>query len=162
MLLLLMRHGIAAPLSDAIGDDFYRPLTQLGKKRTRAAALGLLRIAPSIDAIFSSPKTRAVQTARIVHKAAANPPRITEWPELMDDHFAAIQEKLQKISAETVLLCGHEPHLSRLASQFLTGNPETLAFDWKKAGVCALQLENDATSAIFLWHLTPKQLREIA
>ena len=156
-----MRHGIAAPLSAAIPDDFHRPLTQLGKKRARAAALGLLRIAPSIDAIFSSPKTRALQTARIVHKAAENSPRITEWPELMDDDFAAIQGKLRNLKAETVLLCGHEPHLSRLASQFLTGNRETLAFDWKKAGVCALQLEPNAKTAVFLWHLTPKQLREI-
>ena len=182
MLLLLMRHGIAQPLSDSkSSDDFHRALTRKGRKRARRAALGICRLAPRLDFLASSPKTRARQTAQIVRESLGEiAPPLTEWSELMEEDPDAITEKLRVLDAKiagekTVLLCGHEPHLSRLISQMLAGSPEVLHVELKKAGVCALQIEwipqkmkqspqkiNSIPQKMkLLFHLTPRQLRKI-
>lgn len=162
MLLLLMRHGIAEPLSAAIPDDFNRPLTSEGRDRAHRAALGLRELVAKLDFLASSPKTRARQTAQIVRDVfGKESPPLTEWSELMDDDFGAIVKKLGDTGAETVLVCGHEPYLSQLAAKLLTGSSEGFEMEWKKAGVCALEIGFQPTNAVLLWHLTPKQLRKI-
>lgn len=162
MLLLLMRHGIAEPLSAAIPDDFHRRLTAEGRDRTHRAALGLHQLVPKLDLLASSPKTRARQTAQIAREVFAGAaPHLIEWPELMEASVGAIIDKLSDLEAETVLLCGHEPYLSQLAAQLLTGLPDGLELEFKKAGVCALEVGFEPTTATLLWHLTPKQLRKI-
>jgi len=166
MLLLLMRHGIAEPIGDTAPDDFSRALTAEGRDRAYRAALGLLEIVPQLDFLASSPKVRARATAQIVRDVwGKKAPPLTEWSELLEDDCAAWREKLRALQAETVLLCGHEPILSRIVSQLLTGSPEALSLEWKKAGVCALEIEFgievEPQKIKLLWHLTPKQLRKI-
>lgn len=162
MLLLLLRHGIAAPLSASIRDDFQRPLTRKGRKRVHRAARGLRELVPSLDFLASSPKLRARATAQIVREVfGKKAPPLTEWSELMEDDGDALRRKLAVLKAETVLLCGHEPHLSRFVSQLLTGSGEMFALEWKKAGICALEVEFEPFEARLLWHLTPRQLRKI-
>ena len=63
MRLLVFRHGIAEERS-ADGTDAARALTAQGVERTRAAARGLAAFADPPDVILSSPRTRALQTAR--------------------------------------------------------------------------------------------------
>ncbi len=180
MLLLLMRHGIAEslpepspepiskPFSDspyAAKDDFHRALTGEGRDRAHRAALGLHELVRKLDFLASSPKTRARQTAQIVRDVwGKNSPPLTEWSELMEGDFTALLHKLRALSAkdaQIVLLCGHEPHLSRLISKLLTGSPEKMTLELKKAGVCALEIDTETKKTTLLWHLTPKQLRKI-
>ncbi|PQV64438.1 phosphohistidine phosphatase, SixA [Abditibacterium utsteinense] len=191
MLLLLMRHGIAHPLVDSASesfaksspaDDFHRALTSEGRDRAHRAALGARELVPRLDFLASSPKTRARQTAQIVRDVwGKKSPPLTEWSELMEDDSAALVGKLRALEAKvagektvdapTILLCGHEPLLSRFVSQLLTDSAETLRLEWKKAGVCALQVEFDPQkmkagettlpATTLMWHLTPKQLRKI-
>ena len=162
MLLLLMRHGIAQPLGENALDDFGRPLTPQGRARTRRAAVGLSTLVPHLDLVASSPKNRARATAQIVSdEFGQRAPAVTEWPELMGDDLTALFAQIKKTKVKTALLCGHEPHLSALASQLLTGSPHDLALDFKKAGVMALEVDFSASRAVLLWHLAPKQLRQI-
>ncbi|RYG56642.1 phosphohistidine phosphatase SixA [bacterium] len=154
MLLLLMRHGIAEPLGEEYAEDFDRPLTGKGEKRVRQAAQGLLKLVPPIELLASSPKVRALETARIAG-AVLEAPQVVEWEELMTGDHAGLLRKLRVCDAETVLLCGHEPHLSRFASRLLSGSPDKVAIEFKKSGVCAIELE----SATLLWHLGPAVLR---
>ncbi|MBW3636230.1 MAG: phosphohistidine phosphatase SixA [Armatimonadetes bacterium] len=162
MLLLLMRHGIAEPISTSAPDDFQRPLTHEGRDRAHRAARGLHELVPTLDFLASSPKIRARATAQIVRDVfGKKAPPLTEWSELMADDAPSLQRKLAGLKAQTVLLCGHEPHLSRFASQLLSGSAERLQLEWKKAGICALEVEFAPSSARLLWHLTPKQLRKI-
>jgi phosphohistidine phosphatase len=167
MLLLLMRHGIAEPISDLFPNDFDRPLSGEGWDRVHRAALGLARLIPSLDILASSPKTRARSTGQIVRDVfGKNAPHLTEWTELMEDDDKALIQKLGSFDVGTVLLCGHEPHLSQLASRLLTGSPDNLNLEFKKAGVCALQIEFEPQSGVLqsatlLWHMTPKALRKI-
>ncbi len=157
-----MRHGIAEDFSENAPDDFGRALTAKGRKRARRAALGLKKLVPQLDFLASSPKVRARQTAQIAREAwGENAPPLTEWGELMEEDFGAWLEKLRALRAETVLLCGHQPILGRVASQFLTGSADALEIRFKKAGVCALEVELDLPSARLLWHLGARALREI-
>ena len=60
-MLWLLRHAQAA---DG-GPDDDRPLTELGVAQARAAGQALRRLDVHLDACLSSPKRRAVQTARL-------------------------------------------------------------------------------------------------
>jgi phosphohistidine phosphatase len=172
MLLLLMRHGIAEPLSEQIPNDFERPLTSEGRDRVHRAALGLAELVPALDILASSPKVRARSTGQIVRDVfGKEAPHLTEWTELMEDDDQALLQKLRNFEVGSILLCGHEPHLSRFASRVLTGLPDKMALEFKKAGVCALEIEFESQSAalqsatlqsaVLLWHMTPKALRKV-
>lgn len=158
-----MRHGIAEPLSAAMSEDFDRALTAKGRKRTYRAALGLRQLVPQLNFLASSPKLRARQTAQIVAEVwGAKAPPLIEWSELLEDDLAAPFEKLRALKADTALLCGHEPMLGRAVSQLLTGSADALGIEFKKAGVCALEVDFELKNARLLWHLTPKYLRQIS
>ena len=167
MRLLLMRHGIASPLDDKIRSDAERPLTPEGRDKTQEVARGLLAFGEEFDLMATSPLKRALQTAEIVRQVYADSKmktRLEIWPELEHAQPAALVERLQELEgAETVLLIGHEPGLSRFASQLLTASPDGLSLEFKKAGVCALEIQTlvHEQSATLLWHLTPRQLRLI-
>ena len=72
----------------------------------------------------------------------------------------ALLAKVRALDVEAVLLCGHEPHLSAFASKVLTGSSVGLSLEFKKAAVCAIELNED--SAWLLWHLGPSALRRMA
>jgi phosphohistidine phosphatase len=59
--LWLLRHAQAA---DGVPDDD-RPLTELGISQARAAGQAMRRLGVHLDACLSSPKRRAVETARL-------------------------------------------------------------------------------------------------
>jgi phosphohistidine phosphatase SixA len=63
---------------------------------------------------------------------------------------------------ENILLAGHEPFLSALASLLLTGGPG-LAIDFKKSALVKLSIKDLRASkcAVLEWMLTPRQLQEL-
>lgn len=167
MLLLVVRHGIAEDLSDSISDDFSRALTPEGRDKTHRAALGLSRIVREIDFLATSPRVRAKQTAQIlrdVFGASCAAPKV--WDELggddfLGDGFATWTRKLAALDAKTVAIVGHEPDLSLFCAQLLAGDC-AVAMEFKKAGVCALEVEWGANHAELQWFLPPKILRKLA
>ncbi|MDD3516870.1 MAG: histidine phosphatase family protein, partial [Chromatiales bacterium] len=133
--LILVRHAQAedAVVFAASGQpDSLRPLLPEGMRRTRQAAKGLVRVLDAVDGVLSSPYTRARQTAEILAKALgkravdeteylvpeSDPWRQVDW--LRDNGFTGV-----------VMLVGHEPNLSALASCLLTGDGR-LALDFRK------------------------------
>src|SRR5947209_20262062 len=91
MRLILIRHGKAGD-SDAWikagKDDAKRPLTRNGAAQMKAGARGLTRIVKRIDVLATSPRLRAVQTAKIVYKAYDDAPQIMELDLLEGEHAA--------------------------------------------------------------------------
>jgi phosphohistidine phosphatase len=160
MLLLLMRHGIAEEPELWSGDDTLRPLTKSGVKQTRAAARGLSDLAPRVDLIASSPLVRARQTGEIAREFFPDG-QIEIWDELEEAEYSALCARLKKVEAQTVLLVGHEPGCSSFVARILSGKAAGFAVEFKKAGVCALEVEwsTRAPRATLLWHATPKILR---
>lgn len=159
MRLLVFRHGIAEDHA-ADGTDAARALTGHGVERTRAAARGLARISDPPDVILSSPKLRAVQTAR--EAAAAFAREVEIMDELADGPPDAALAALRARSEGSAMIVGHEPMLSELVEQVCTGGRRAGFVDMRKAGCACLDVSFDpagATSATLLWLATPKLLR---
>jgi phosphohistidine phosphatase len=160
--LLIIRHAIAVARGTPGIPDDERPLTPEGRRRFRAAAMGLARIAPRPDAILTSPLPRARQTAEMAAKAWGGPaPR---------DETAMIQGSLEELSSvlsdhptdATIALVGHEPHLSWLLAM-LIGAEDGDRLTFKKGGAACVDLPASLGEGGRLrWFLPPKVLRSLA
>ncbi len=164
--LYLMRHGIAVPREENPAmPDAERPLTEEGIRKTGQVAEGLVRLGISCEWILTSPLLRARQTAEIVANALKLGERVEEWSELgagasNEALLRRLQTSVERRSMKAVMLVGHEPQLSELASLLLSG-AQHLSIDFKKAGACCLQAGRvpELGKATLRWFLTPKHLR---
>jgi len=115
------------------------------------------------DLILSSPLLRAKQTAEIVAKNLKLKERLKFSDELKPD--GGVKNLFRQLSElkpvpENILFVGHEPYLSRLIFLLVSGG-ENVAIDFKKGGLCKLEVEKLRTGkcATLAWLLTPKQMR---
>jgi phosphohistidine phosphatase len=171
MMLYVMRHGVAVERGDPdFPDDARRPLTPDGRRKTRAAARGLRRLKPEIDAIYSSPLARALQTAEIVAaELRLGPPALRQTAALAPG--APRGDLLRELSGagangdapRGILVVGHEPDLSNLVAYLLTGDSDGLDLTLKKAAIAALEMPSlsPVERATLVWFLQPRQLRAI-
>lgn len=164
MNIYILRHAIAVPRGTAGYDDDDRPLTKEGIIKMKKNAVGMAKIIDDIGLIISSPLIRAVETARI----AANELKYNK--EIIITEYLIPGNKLQDLynfldqykNVKSIMLVGHEPHLSYLASN-LIGRDESV-IEFKKGGLCLIQ-KKDISSVkpgILIWSVTPKQLRLIS
>jgi phosphohistidine phosphatase len=166
MQVLLIRHAIARErrnFARSGEDDGARPLTAQGRRRMRAAARGLRRVAPEIDLLATSPLTRATQTAEIIASAYGGLKTVEVPPLAAGGSIHALLKWLQERKGDsTVALVGHEPQLGVFASWLLTGLQESFV-EFKKGGACMLGLPDQIRSgrATLLWHLRPSHLRRL-
>lgn len=165
MKLLVVRHATAADKDEFARtgkSDDLRPLTPAGKREMREVARGIRDLVPEVDALATSPLVRAMQTAEILGDAYDRKPVSVEWlrPEASYESFA--QWARSHREKEMVVIVGHEPHLSGLASWLLAASERPL-LELKKAAACLLELEGNsgASSALLLWSMAPKHLRAI-
>ncbi len=162
MLVLLLRHGPAGNAdSGRWPDDRDRPLTSLGKKRTRRAARGIVALAPDLEAIWTSPLQRARDTAALVARAYTVPPPVVVLDALAPGGDV-LPEFTKRGPRRVVLLVGHEPTLGLLAGQMLARAGLALAF--KKAGGCAIDFNGEPRrgAGTLEWFLPPRLLRQLA
>ena len=145
-----MRHGPAGHYDPSRWpDDADRPLSDVGK--TKAAATGLVRVVPAVDAVLASSLARAWQTAELLHEAGwPEPERLRELE--VGVPAIAMVGLLHRRPEQTLALVGHEPQLSQLASLLCGGG----RFELKKGGAIAIE---DGT---LRWALTPRVLRFLA
>jgi phosphohistidine phosphatase len=169
MILYILRHGIAEDEAPK-GDDRARRLTPRGRTRMRAAAAGMRALGLRFDVILTSPLVRAVETAAILADVYAGKPAPQELPALATGTSPAETVRALRPFArhEHVVIVGHEPGLSGIASLLLTGSATAASIELKKGGLIAVdtgQLLRAAggarAGAALLWHLTPRQLRRM-
>jgi phosphohistidine phosphatase len=143
MRLLLIRHADAGDRDPALWpDDTQRPISEKGRRRHRRVARRLKRrqLIPSL--LLSSPWIRAWQTAQLTAEYVGSPTPVAV-PAL------AAPPDLERLEAATghpgpealVVMVGHEPWLSQLASLLLTGEAGRVAIDLPKSGVLTLDCE---------------------
>ncbi len=163
MKLYIMRHGLANEPTPK-GDDAARKLTEKGVDKIRKAAVGLSAGKIAFDMILSSPIARAAETANLVAQELGGPkPRLL--PALSTGASpAGALEALRKLRLpESVLVVGHEPTLSRLASLMLTDSSEALGIRLKQGGLIALEFPDriESGTAQLRWMMTQRQLRQL-
>lgn len=165
MRILLVRHGPAGS-ADAKRwpDDRERPLSPIGRKRTRKAARGIARLEPRIDLIWTSPLVRARETAeRLAAAYASPPPKIVVVEALAPgtDAMRELTSESRRSPGAVLALVGHEPDLGTLAGR-LVGR-ETGALPLKKAGACRIDIAGlvRGGAGTLEWFLPPRVLRQI-
>ncbi len=160
--LTLLRHGHAQPQEQA-KEDFVRQLTIRGRAEatTMGRRLALVHLVP--DRILASSAQRTQATAQLLAAAAAmNAERIQYIEELYNASAHRIWDLTlaHAGSSSHVLVCAHNPGISRLASRLAAGTPELarplelppaglLTVLWRQGSWTSLQ-QADATSGQFL------------
>jgi len=142
-MIYLLRHGDAEP---GDGDDAARRLTAKGERQAKAAGEALAALGTNIDACLTSPKARAVETARIACAPLGLEPEVAE--ELRGGPFDSLA--LSAGRGDT-LLVGHEPDFSGEVAR-LSGASVKL----RKGGLAIV----DGSTLVAL--LRPKDLAAIA
>jgi phosphohistidine phosphatase len=124
--LWLLRHGDAAEGSP----DAERPLTEKGRRQSRAAGVALEAVGVELSACLTSPKVRAVETAELACEPFGIEPQLE--PKLAGGPFDA--EALAAGLGDDVLLVGHDPDFS-MAVHALTGAQVRM----KKGGLAGVE-----------------------
>src|SRR6185436_8015161 len=126
MKLFFLRHGVAGQRNlRKYPNDAARPLTSAGKREILRIARRLLKDKIEFDQIISSPFVRARQTAEIVAKVYTKDVRFTEYltPEgAMPELIKYIRRTCK--DADSVVLVGHEPHMTTLLSVLISGKED--------------------------------------
>ena len=163
----VLRHGIAVNRNDLdVENDAERPLTPKGKRQLRQVAAAMKKMGLRFDLVLSSPYLRARQTAEIVADSLKLKKQLKFLDALAPDGSLKNligQLNESKPAPENVLLVGHEPYLSCLISLLTTGGMD-LAMDFKKGGLCKLEIEklSHGRCATLVWLLTPRQMKMMA
>lgn len=160
MKLYLVRHGIAESIgTPGYEDDSLRPLTDTGREKMEKIACALVELGVTPNLIVSSPYVRASQTASVLANEFKYKEELAYSDFLlpMGEPNDMIGEINEKFSVDELMLVGHEPNLSSLASVLLTGSPD-LSINFKKGGVCCLSVDDlhYDRRATLEWLVTPK------
>jgi phosphohistidine phosphatase SixA len=147
--LILARHAKAVD-AEKWGErpDEERPLTGSGEKQARRAAKILKSWGLRVERVLTSPAVRARCTAEIFAAALGAGKRLETLDALSAgaDPRGVIPALTAPAAGSALLLVGHEPALSELASMLVSGR-RSLPLDVPTAGLVAITLEQPAWKA---------------
>lgn len=118
--LTLLRHG-TAQAADACAEDFERALTRRGTIEAREIAMCIVRRDLIPDLILVSPSERTWATAEIIADACELDAKQVQCAREL---YLATPETTWRLLAKRdaklahIMICGHNPGLSQLASRF--------------------------------------------
>jgi phosphohistidine phosphatase len=149
----VLRHGEAEP--HGARDDHERRLTPRGENQSRCAGAALAKLAFEPEVVLTSPRVRALDTARLACEHLGVDPLVHEP---LSEGFDTddLRDVLAEHGEEAVLLLvGHEPDLSQLIHD-VTG----ARADLKKGGVAAAWVERSRGELRVL--MRPRDLEALA
>jgi phosphohistidine phosphatase len=153
--LYLLRHADAGDPERWAGDDAERPLSGKGLRQAGRLAAHLRALGWTPDAVVTSPKRRAAETAEIVAGALGVTARL-------DGRLGAafgLAELGELLAAESaakrLLLVGHDPDFSDLASMLVGA-----AVQLRKGSLIRIDLDDAAETGVIRWLLPPDVLPE--
>jgi len=164
--LYVLRHGKAEERSVNIRGDAKRKLTESGIKEMVhiSNCLGLLDL--RLDYLVSSPLRRAKQTADIAAKTLLSKKKsVTVWNELKPE--IDVEKTIQKLKSlkpnSSVMLVGHEPHLSTLIASLISTVPDGVDISLKKGGFAHVRISSttQSPSGGLRSILTPRQMKKL-
>lgn len=148
MLLYLIQHGKAKSKEE----DPDRPLTDEGRREVESVMLLMMRFgAINAPRVLHSGKLRAAETAELVGtKIDAS---VEEADGLSPNDDPGIWASRIASEEGGLVLVGHMPHLSRLASRLLCDDPEAGLVEFANGGVVCLH--RDAGAWAVRWAIPP-------
>jgi len=161
----ILRHGKAVERSQNITSDSKRSLTEAGKKEMDCISNAIKNFEIEFDVIISSPLVRAKQTAETALKNVKSKKKsVVIWDELKPE--INVMQTIKKLATlnptSSILLVGHEPHLSSLISQIISGS-DNANISLKKGGFAHVRGTPQKSKLIGSLRsvLTPKQLKKL-
>jgi phosphohistidine phosphatase len=151
--LWLLRHGDAEP--HAARHDADRRLTAKGEKQARIAGQAMAKLGLQFAAVFTSPRVRARDTARLAAKPLKADPRVHQALSAGFDADEARALLASQGDNAKVLVVGHEPDFSQTVFDLTGGR-----IDLKKGGLAAVRM--DGTRGELFDLLRPKELEQIS
>src|SRR5690349_486814 len=150
----LVQHGKAKSAEE----DPNRGLSDEGRAEVMRVAEFLSGLRITISLIQHSGKLRAEETAHIL----ASSVRCTTGPchtdELNPSDDPATTANFLNVYTDDVLLVGHLPHLERLTSLLLTGNPDRRPVQYRNGGVVCLEKDRNGNWSL-VWAIVPDLLK---
>ena len=144
MNLYILRHADAdKPDEEKYPDDNLRKLLKKGKNKTEKIAKFLKKRKVKVSFILTSPALRSLEAAKLIRKELKLPKEQLVALECLlpgGSNAALIAEIKEKYVVDSLLVVGHDPNLSLLISQLVTGTPD-LPIDLKKGGLCKLAVD---------------------
>ena len=157
MELYLLRHADAGDPAAWDGPDERRPLSRKGVRQAERLGAFLAGIGFELDAILTSPKVRAAETARLVADALGA--RVSEDERLATDVTC---ESLEAVVHDAggpgrVMIVGHDPDFSELLATLC----DAAHLPMKKGALARVDLEGGiaAGAGILRWLVPPDLLR---
>jgi phosphohistidine phosphatase len=150
--LWLLRHGEAEPHETR--PDHHRQLTERGEAQSRAAGCAMAELELTFQAVYTSPKVRARDTARLACEALGVTPIETDVLAAGFDADAA-RQLLHEVEPDgRILVVGHNPDFEQVVYDLTGGR-----IDFKKGGVAGVRLDGAMGTLIAL--LRPRELFRI-
>ncbi|MBW2057111.1 MAG: phosphohistidine phosphatase SixA [Deltaproteobacteria bacterium] len=161
MEIYLMQHGQA--FSEEADPE--RSLTPEGEDQILTSARALVKMGILFDLVVSSPKKRALQTARLTAGTLNYPLDGIKVTETLNPTALPVEAIgfLKAYEDKTrVLLAGHLPSLGEIASELLTEGPRVF-IHFEMGGLCRIDVDFPRGEPGELkWSLLPEHLRLIA
>lgn len=153
MMLYLLRHGKAARQDP----DGPRSLTNRGREEITRVAEHFKKKGLKVQALWHSPKTRAIQTAEIFLKIAGKTGvKTKEKKELKPEGSAPeVYREVTGHAGESLMLVSHLPFVGELGSLLSSDCPEA-DISFPTGGVAAFERKDGAWK--WLWSLDPSTL----
>ena len=148
-----LRHGDAEP--HGARPDAERRLTDKGERQSRAAGAALAKLGFEFDAVLTSPRVRALDTAKLAIKELGGGEPVVHEPLSGGFDRGDVDELLAGFEDESCLvLVGHEPDFSEVIRDLTGGR-----IDLKKGGVAGVRIERRTGELLAL--LRPADLRRV-
>ena len=151
MFLYLVQHGEAKSKEE----DPLRPLSDAGLTAINKTGEYLNKLQLNIDRIVHSGKLRSEQTAATISVAITSIPPVVEEDFLSPNDDPNMWANRLKQSEEDIMMVGHLPYLSRLASILLCGDDKISIISFKNGGVVCLKRE-ESGEWVLCWTLIPE------
>ncbi len=150
MQVYLVQHGEAKPETE----DPTRPLSDRGHAEVERVAQHAAALKVQVAEIRHSGKLRARQTAEILAAALSPSHGLREMDGLAPADYPVKAKVEVESTRDPLMLVGHLPHLSRLASLLLLGDPRREIIRFRNGAiVCLVKVEDHW---LLQWVLTPE------
>ena len=163
MVIYFLRHANAGTktFSDPAKDE-KRSIDKAGEQQSHDVGRALAAMGVTVDAIITSPLTRAVQTAAIVSQELGHEEKILQdealRPEATFEQFKGLLNRHKEKLA--IMVVGHDPSMTEFVNKVLSNGAPLEAIEMKKAGVAKVVKEL-RRPAVLKWCIPPKAVQKI-
>lgn len=159
MIVYFLRHASAGKKILSAKKDERRPLDPEGILQVRYIGSMLAALEVQVEAIVSSPLTRAMQTASLVANELAFESAVQTdealLPESEYDQFRSMLSRLKQY--DEIIVVGHNPSFTEFLSKSISGATGVAQIEFKKGAVA--KVETNGRNGNLHWLIVPKIAR---